>query len=120
MNNHLCEPISGNYNNIATVAVEVSDSAAAISLHWLNISSVYPNLIQVFCSADPMYQKIFLCGERRGVDQENVTLPVEDLNSSATYFYILEVSGEQPFVIQGNFTTKPLGIFILSCTCTLQ
>ena len=119
MSDHPCEPllsISGNYSNIATVAVEVSDSAAAISLQWLNISSVYPNLIQVFCSADSMYQEIFLCGEKGVVDRENVTLPVEDLNSSATYFYRLEVSGEQPFVIQGHFTTKPLGIFILSCT----
>ena len=106
--------ISGNYNNIATVAVEVSDSAAAITLRWLDTRSVYPNLIQVFCSDNSMYRRVVLCGQTRGVDGENVTLPVKGLNSSSTYFYRLKVSGEQPFVVQGNFTTMPQGMFMLA------
>ena len=100
---------TGDTNNVAVVVVEVTDSTADVSLQWLHQQPVYPHLIQVFCSANLSRRDMELCGNTSDV-QGKVT--IMDLKPNVTYHYKLEASGDQPFVVQGDFTTMPLGRFV--------
>lgn len=95
---------------MVTVIVKVTDSTADFHLQWLHQQPIYPTLIQVFCSANMSCKEMDSCGNTSDV-QGN--LEIKNLNPNMTYYYKLEASGNQPFAVQGNFTTMPLGRFLL-------
>ena len=101
-------PFTDNKNNVVTVVVEVTDSTADVSLQWLHQQPVYPHLVKVFCSANLTHKAMDLCAETSDVQGK---LVIKELNPNVTYYYQLEASGDQPFVVQGDFTTMPSGGF---------
>ena len=103
-------PFAGNTNNVVIVIVNVTNSTADVYLQWLHQQPIYPTLIQVFCSANMSCIEMILCGNTRDVQEK---LLIKDLKPNVTYYYKLEASGDQPFAVQGNFTTMPLGRFLL-------
>ena len=110
-------PFTGNTNNVAEVVVEVTDSTANVSLQWLHQPPVYPDLIQVFCSANLSRRDIDLRGNTSDV-QGKVT--IMELKPNVTYYYKLEVSGDQSFAVHGNFTTILLGRSMLQYVALLK
>ena len=86
------------------MAINVTTTTADVSIQWMNQNSAYPNLIQIFCSDNSTDKELDFCGETSNT-QEKVT--IKKLNPNVTYYFKLEAFGEQPFVVQGYFTTMP-------------
>ena len=87
------------------MAVIVTTTTADVSIQWMNQNPVYPNLVQIFCSDNSTDEELDFCGETSNT-QGKVKI-IKKLSPNVTYNFQLKAFGEQPFVIQGYFTTMP-------------